>query len=165
MKKILLLLLLLVLWPSTLFSDVIPENSHYVDRGVYITNISVFPDIVLIGCITGPVVENYEVYLVKENVPLDKGYKFNHLALFALKKSMLEDAGGFEHINFEEIAEKLPPAEIIDPGGQYVTNDNPLESEYYYYSIQGVSETTLTLKLDKRVLTYNNGHSDRIITY
>jgi hypothetical protein len=165
MKKILLSLLLLVLWPSTLFSDVIPEDSHYVDRYVYITNISAFSDIVLIGYITGPVVENYEVYLVKENEPLDKGYKFNYLGLFALKKSVLDRAGNLENMNFKEIAEKLPPAKIIDPGGQYVTNDNPLESEYYYYSIQGVTETALTLKLDKRVLTYNNGSSDRIITY
>ena len=90
MKKILLSLLLLVLWPSTLFSDVIPEDSHYVDRYVYITNISHFPDIVLISYITGPVVENYEVYRVKEDIPLDKGYKFNHLGLLALKKSVLE---------------------------------------------------------------------------
>ena len=165
MKKIVLLLLLLVLWTSTLFSDDIPENSHYVARYVYITNISAFPDIVLISYITGPVVEMYEVYSVKENEPLDKGYKFNHLGLFALKKSLLDKAGGLKNMNFKEIAEKLPPAEIIDPGGQYVTNDNPLKSEYYYYSIQSVTETALTLKLDKRVLTYNNGSSDRIITY
>ena len=32
MKKIMLLVFLFVLWSSTLFSDDIPENSHYVDR-------------------------------------------------------------------------------------------------------------------------------------
>jgi len=165
MKKILLSLLLFVLWPSTLFSDVIPENSHYVDRYVYITNISAFSDIVLIGYITGPAFEKYDVYIVEERESLHKGYKFNRLALFALKKSVLERAGGIEHINFTELTEKFPPADIIQPGGEYVTNANPLESEYYYYSIQAVTETALTLKLDKRVLTYNDGSSDRIITY
>jgi len=164
MKKVMLLVFLFVLWSSTLFSDVIPENSHYVDRYVYITNISAFSDIVMIGYITGPGFEKYGVYIVEEHEPLHKGYKFNHLALLALKKSVLEGAGGIENMNFEEIAKKFPPAEIIDPGGKYVTNDNPLESERYYYSIQSVTETALTLKLDKRVLTYNSS-SDRIITY
>jgi hypothetical protein len=88
----------------------------------------------------------------------------NRLALLALRKSVLEEAGGIDHINFEEIAEQLPPAEIIDPGGKYVPNDDPLESDYYYYSIQRVTETALILKLDKRVLKYAD-RSDRIITY
>lgn len=165
MKQIMIAILILFLWPSLIFSDVLPPDSHFVDRHVLITNLNEFPELRLIGYVTGPMIERYEVSSVKENVPLSKGYKFNEFKLFAITTAILNSAGGLENIDFEEIAKILAPAEIIDPDGTYVTNDNPLESEYYYYNITEVIETTLTLKLLQRVLKYNDGTPDRIITY
>ncbi len=165
MKYWSLALLMIVLYPAAILSDVLPEDSHVVDRQVIITNLHEVPDMWLIGYITGPNLDGYELDIVKKNVPLSKGYKFNDYALFALTRDLLVQAGGVDHIDFEAIAKILKPAEIIDPGDTYVSDENPLEAEFFYYQVTVLSQTRMVLELVQRVQKYNDGSPDRVISY
>ena len=150
---------------SPLWADVIPEGCHVVHREVSLTNLKDFPEFLLIGYITGPMIDGYELQVIEDNVPLDKGYKFNTYALFAITKSLIEEAGGVENIDFKKIADTIPPVEILDPGDQYVADENPLSEEYYYYAIVKATDDTLQVKLTRQVLKYQNGQPDKTINY
>lgn len=150
---------------SSLLADVIPEGYHVVHREVSITNLKDFPEFLLIGYITGPMIDGYEIHVIEDNIPLDKGYKFNTYALFAMTKSVAEQAGGVENIDFKKIADTIPPVEILDPGDQYVADENPLSEEYYYYTIIKATDDTLQVKLTRQVLKYQNGQPDKTINY
>lgn len=164
-KRLLCMLCGLMFWVGRLSGDVIPEHTHYVERQVMVTNLSAFPEVVLVAYVTGPMIASYEVALIQENVPLNKGYKFNQLRVFALKKSALDDKGGLAAINFQRIAATRPPAEILDPAGTYVDNESPLIFEAHYYRIQQVTAAVLTLKLERSLYRYNNGAAERVVTY
>lgn len=156
--------LMLIGW-SSVSGDMIPGDSHYVERSVYLTNVADFPDVTLIGYITGPMVENYSVYVVQSNVPLDKGYKFNKLRIFALKKSAVEQKGGLAAIDFKRLAAAHPPAEMLDPAGYYLSNDHALASEAHFYRISQATDATMTLTLDRSIYRFKDGTPDRVITY
>jgi hypothetical protein len=164
MKRIVLVLLLLG-WASPLVGDVIPENTHPVERNVYITNLDDFPEIMLVSYVTGPMIQGYEMTVIEQDVPLSKGYKFNQLQLFAIKKAFVDQLGGIDQIDFAKVAEQMPPADIVDPGPYFVPEDNPVATDSYYYKITEVTETVLTLQLDHRVISFNDGRADERITY
>lgn len=169
MKKnvlsIILSVMLLIGIVSSSLADIIPEGSHVVHREVSITNLKGFPEFLLIGYITGPMIDGYEIQVIEDNVPLNKGYKFNTYSLFAITKSLVEQAGGVENIDFKKIAESIPPIEILDPGDQYVADENPLSEEFYYYAIVKATDDTLQVKLTRQVLKYQNGQPDKTINY
>ena len=150
---------------SSSLADVIPEGYHFVHREVSITNLKDFPEFLLIGYITGPMIDGYEIQVIEDNVPLNKGYKFNTYSLFAITKSLVEQAGEIENIDFKKIAETIPPIEILDPGDQYVADENPLSEEFYYYTIIKATDETLQVKLTRQVLKYQNGQPDKTINY
>ena len=169
MKKnvlsIILSVMLLIGIVSSSLADIIPEGSHVVHREVSITNLKDFPEFLLIGYITGPMIDGYEIQVIEDNVPLNKGYKFNTYSLFAITKSLVQQAGGVEKIDFKKIAESIPPIEILDPGDQYVVDENPLSEEFYYYAIIKATDETLQMKLTRQVLKYQNGQPDKTINY
>jgi hypothetical protein len=165
MKRILLTLLLVLVWVAPLVGDVIPENTHPVSREVYLTNLNDFPEMVLVSYVTGPMIQDYEATVIEQNTPLSKGYKFNQLQLFAVKKTIVDQLGGIDRIDFAKIAEQTPPADIVDPGTYFVPEDNPVSADRYYYKITETTETILNLQLDHRVISFNNGRADELITY
>ena len=165
MKRCALILLSILLIPGYIHGDVLPEDSHGVQRQVFITNVTEFPQIQLIGYITGPMILRYQIQVIEEGVPLSKGYKFNDFKIVAINDEAIESSGGIENIAFDLLAQKMPMANIIDPFGGYVSNDNPLVAESYYYRVTEVTEKSLVLRLDRKVLRYNNGDPDRIVNY
>lgn len=165
MKRILLTLLLVLVWAAPLVGDVIPENTHPVSRDVYITNLNDFPEIVLVSYVTGPMIQGYEATIIEQNTPVSKGYKFDRVQLFAVKKTIVDQLGGIDQIDFAKVAEQMSPADIVDPGTYFVPEDNPVATDSYYYKISEVTETVLTLQLDHRVISFNDGRVDERITY
>jgi hypothetical protein len=166
MRKILIFILPIFFIGSViLVSDIIPDNSHFVSRSIMITNINQMPGIKLISYITGSMPVESDVYIVEENEPLYKGFKWNRLQLFAIKDSLIEAAGGIENIDFKEIAKRITPADILDPYKGYVNNKNPLVKEYHYYHIQQDTESHVKLKLYKSVFEYNDGSENKVIYY
>jgi len=166
MKRFFLTIILLILLvPVYIHGDVLPEDSHLVHRQVFITNLTEFPQIQLLGYITGPMIQNYQIQVIEEDVPLSKGYKFNDIKIVAITNEAIEDAGGIENIAFDLIAQRKPPASIIDPFGGYVANSNPLIAEEYYFQVTVVTEKSLFLRLYRTVLKYNNDSPDRIVNY
>ena len=167
MKKLtVFIFIFFLLCLSKIVGDEIPYDHHPVKRVVTITNIYSYSNLVIIGYITGFVLrDNYIVYIVKNNEPLYKGYKFNNLELFAIEWSDLVRAGGINKMDFKKISQRKTPAEIIDPHGGVVPNDNPLKSEHYYYRIEGYTKKVLKLKLYRVVLKFSGGIPDEIIEF
>jgi len=89
------------IFSPAVFADVIMPGTHPLDRCVKITNLDQFPDIVLIGYVTGPMIDNYEIYLIKQGECLTKGYKFNHFSVYAVPKGIIP-AGGVESLAMNE---------------------------------------------------------------
>ncbi len=146
------------------WGDALPEGYHSVSRDAVITNVSEYPDLVLIGYITGPMIATYEAYRIEEHVPLHAGYKFNQLRLFAMPRSVFEDGGGLERIDMQKIArtfESMTMVSFYDT----VPDSNPINADHYYYRITDSMETGVILTLYQRVLGYNNGQPDNVITY
>ena len=165
MKRIIWITLFLLLIASYSQGDILPPNSHPLDRQIYITNLSDYPQVSLIGYITGPMIPDYEIQVIEADVSLSKGYKFNTFKVFAIYHQIIEDAGGIDNIELDKIAQTKPPADIIDPYGGFVTNDNPLAAQYYYYRITEVTDSTLRLSLHRAIYKYNNDSPDKIVNY
>jgi len=122
---------------ASTFADVIPPDSHYVTRTVVIANTSQFPEVQLVGYITGPTISGYQIEQIKENIALVKGYKFNTYTVYAVKTSFIQSKGGISAIDFSAIVQKVAPVQILDPGSYYIENTKPLATESYVYRIWG----------------------------
>lgn len=144
------------------YGDSIPEGHHLVYRRVVVTNLDRHPNIVLLTCTIGPMIQGYEIAEVEQDEALEIGYKFNSMTLFAIERSAYNAVGGLNGIDFDGLFEKITPVEIIKPGDFTVIDKNPLIESEYYYRIHFTSESSITLVLDKRILKYNDGTPDRI---
>ncbi len=161
MKKIfiytLFSLAFVFLFSSTVSADITPPNSHPLSRCVKVVNLNEFPNVVLIGYETGPVVnkvDKYEMYQIKNNECLTKGYKFNSLSIYWNTK---------DKPNSVEPNNLL--LENIEPYGGYVDKNNPLVKEDIEYSIVGFSSGKLVLYKSKQTLEYNNGTPKKVETF
>ena len=165
MKRALIIIaaLTLALALSTVVSaDVIPPNAHTIHRCVTIVNVDEFPDIYLIGYVTGPM--SYDPYIIEQDKCLTMGYKFNKLEILAAKKSYV-DYIGVENIELSDENVFISDAEIYPIGG-YVMDDNPLESEEIEYSIAGFSgNKSLILYKSKQVSGYKDSTRNIIETF
>jgi hypothetical protein len=166
MKKIALIVSIFALLAISSFADVIPPDSHFVTRTVMIANCNAYPEIRLVGYITGISFQGYKLDEIKENVALNKGYKFNTYKVYALKTSFVQNAGGVSAIDFTPIAAKLPALGIIDPGSYYIENTKPLATETYVYRIWGYDTAgKLIVYLSKSTITYNDGTPAKITEF
>jgi hypothetical protein len=156
---------LVLLLAIKLFSDVIPPDSHVVERSVFITNTSAYPQVYLIGIVkfVGSRVDS--IYRIQDNVPLYKGYKFNTLDLFAIETSLVTTKISLDSSAVDHIYSNYAPAEVLDPFGGTVTNDDPLQAEQYFYRIERITDTNLYLKLFMGIFKYNDGSPDKTIFY
>ncbi len=143
-----------LLFSSTASADVIPPNSHPLDRCVKIVNLNDFPSVVLIGYVTGPMVQGSEINQIKNNECLSKGYKFNSLKIYWNTK---DKPNSIDQNNL-----LLDNVEVY---GGYIDQNNPLVKESIEYSIAGYSGGKLVLYKSKQTSEYNNGTPTKIETF
>jgi hypothetical protein len=145
--KILIVVFTLMFIISTVEADMIPNDYHAVNRSVIINNLDQYPDLTFIGRVEGPMT-NYS-YILTNNVPLAKGYKFNTFYLYAASNSVLEAKGGIDNLNYS-----LTEANIIDPGFYIIKDDSALASDTIIFSVQGLSNQNIILKMKQRKLDF-----------
>ncbi|MBA1341687.1 MAG: hypothetical protein C5S40_06045 [ANME-2 cluster archaeon] len=171
-KIIISLMFVLLIFPFV-NADVIPENSHPLTKCIRIVNLDEFPDVYLIGYITGPMVEGHETYIVENDKCLTIGYKFNNLKILAANKTYI-DSVGLTNLKVKKVeipgectggcyTEELSDENVlmsdvkIYPYGGYVYEDNPLIKEEIEYSIAGFADNKLILYSSKQTSEYNDG--------
>lgn len=143
-----------LLFSSTVSADIIPPNSHPLDRCVKIVNLNEFPNVVLISYVTGPMVQGSEISQVTNNECLSKGYKFNSLKIYWNTK---DKPNSIDQNNL-----LLDNVEVY---GGYVDQGNPLIKETIEYSIAGYSNGKLTLYKSRQTSEYNNGSQKKVETF
>ncbi|WP_232221927.1 hypothetical protein [Methanococcoides burtonii] len=131
-----------------------------MDRCVKIVNLDEFPEIVLVGHITGPVIQCENPYIISPDECLTKFYKANELTIYAIDKAYLE-AKGLENINLETDSNLCSYEVKINPDWDVVNIANPLMKEDIEYSIAGFSEERLIIYKSRQVSEYKAGIPDR----
>lgn len=124
-------------------ADIPPPNSHYLDYCAKITNLDQFPDIVILGKITG--IQN-DVTVITNNTCISKGYKFNSISVYwnTKDKGTIVDSSNLL-------------IENMNVWVGYEDNISPLSKETVEYSLaKSVSGKFVLLKTrDKK--EFNNG--------
>lgn len=143
--------------------DVIPSNSHYVQKCVKITNLEDYPEVSLIGFML-PSPTGSDNYLITSTKCLTRGYYFDYFNVFAVKKEYLIGKN-IQKLDFTKDPNALPSNISIEPSGGYFDNSNPISSIEQYYKIIGFSETSVILLKWKEVNKFNNGKPDSTSTY
>jgi len=166
-------------------ADSVPGNSHRLSRCVKFVNINDFPDVVLIGFYTGPMVDTYEAYQVEGGKCLDKGYKFNTLGIYWTTEEKfnslnLEDlkldcekvaSSGIDDEGNPLYYEVCSPADLtllledVEPDGGHVSKINPLIKEIVEYSIAGYSNGKLVVYKSKQTSEYSMGIPEKVETF
>nr|WP_319569507.1 hypothetical protein [uncultured Draconibacterium sp.] len=141
-------------------SDIIPENSHQVQRTVQITNCSDFSDIQFVGYITGPMADENDFYLIEDDQLLHKGYKFNSLYVFGIKKNRLTELGGVENLTEDYVLEKVEPGAILSSATLYVDNSSMLEKDEIYYEMEKISEDVFIANLKTQISYFSDNTKD-----
>lgn len=129
MKKIWLSLLSLItvisFWVS--FADVIPDNSHYVNRCVRLQNVEI---------------DNYRVIVENDTVtyrdvyePLAWNCLEQHYKFWESRQYLLDKSVDIEEITKENIQEKAIQIWNLNVNWWYVNNSNPLTNENFTYKI------------------------------
>lgn len=158
MKKLfihtLFLFILAFVFTSTVSADVIPPNSHLLNRCVKVVNLDEFPDVALIGYYTGPMLDKYKTYEIENNECLTKGYKFNTLSIYWNKKDKPNT------IDPDKILLKK-----VEPYGGYIDKNDSLVKENIEYSIAGYNGDKLVLYKSKQISEYNDGTPKKVETF
>jgi len=157
MKKLIIctffLLAFMFLFSSTVSADLIPDNSRPLSRCIKVVNLNEFPDLVLIGYHTGPMINKFVSYQIKNNECLTKGYKFNSLSIYW---------------NTKDKPDSIEPSNLllenVESNGVYISNDSPLVKEEIEYSLARFSDRKFVLYKSKQTLEYNNGTPKKIET-
>lgn len=158
-----LLMIIFLFIGKTAFADVIPENAHYVSMCVKITNIEEYQEIALLGFIESRVGSN-QIYLVSQSKCLTKGYKFNTLELYAVKKTYLEGKDTSK-LDLPNDKNAVKTNIQINPYYGYISDSNPLVSIEQYYKIVGFTESSVIIYMWKEISKYNNGQKDQVKTF
>ncbi|AKB84906.1 hypothetical protein MCMEM_0853 [Methanococcoides methylutens MM1] len=127
-------------------------------------NLDEFPEIVLVGHITGPVIQCENPYIISSDECLTKFYKGNDLTIYAIDKDYL-DAKGLENIDLETDPNLYSYEVEINPELDIVNEEDPLIREDIEYSIAGFSEDKLIIYTSRKVSKYNDVTPDRIETF
>lgn len=162
MKKIFLLTILLA-FSNVTYCDIIPENSHSVDKCVKIINSADFPEIVLIAYTEYPG-GGSNAFVIEPNSCIEKGYKFNSLKILAIKKSYLTNKN-LDSINWKNDKNIFRANIDIESYGGYVDNLTPISSIEEYYKIESFQDSTLVLYKSKEVTKFNNDRPVSIKTF
>ncbi len=143
--------------------DVIPENSHYVEKCARITNISDFENLTLLGYVLFIGTEHEETYIITDDC-LSKGYKFNSLDIFAVSSSYIEGKD-IDEIDLPNDDHAYIANLDIEPYAGYYHDSIPIDRLEEYYRILGFTDSTVVLHMWKEVFGFNNGSADSILFY
>jgi len=143
MKKIWLFFLsiitILSVWIS--FADVIPENSHYVNRCVKLQNVEIDNYRVIVENDT---VTTRNVYEPQADECLLHHYKFGESRQYLLDKSV--DIEDITRENIQDLAIQIWNLRVI---WKYVDNSNPLTNENFTYQlVKNWNDYTLEENID-----------------
>lgn len=149
---------------SDVHADIMPIDSHPVERCVLIDNNNYqFQE--LKAVITGPMVdENNSRYIIKENECLTKGYKFNKLSVYILIPDTTPCPKG-KMCTLELRFKEVLVSDEIETFGGYVENSNPLIKETLTYKLVQDANKQFKLVLSKRVSEFNNGKENKVEVY
>lgn len=163
-SKRLSITVLLTLLLSYAYCDVIPENSHFVDKCVKITDISEYDNLIMLGYIWS--VGNYheDTYEVSSEECLKKGYKFNTLRLFGVKSDYISGKD-IDNIDLPNDNNALETNIEINPYAGYYHDSIPIDKIEEYYKILGFTDTSVVIFKWKEVFGFNNGSADSVITH
>jgi len=173
LKKLLIILSIL----SVLKADLPPQDGYHVSlKSTYITNVSDFLEYEILGCKIYVAGRADGCYKISDNQNIEKGYKFNHLYLVAIKKDILETLGG---INATKLREVDDANELSVQIAQYaldkkynnietiqythIEDKYPISNDKYYYEITDIKDNMITLKLKQRVIVFTDGREDATI--
>lgn len=168
--------LLMLVVGSMLFGDVIQPDYHPVSRCVTVGNLDEYPDIVIAAVYYGPGRGSNEIYLVKPDSCLHKGYKFNTLGLFWVLKSYADEVG-VDGLPVDQMADMMAPEPAkkqhdnamtapvwglvtanLETYGGTVPDENPLIGEELMYRIkQSSGAFGFTLDMAKKVSHFEDG--------
>jgi hypothetical protein len=145
------------------YCDIIPENSHAVDLCAVITNLSDYPEISLLGYVTGPtgVIPTYQINATD---CLQKGYKYNTLYIYAVKNCYLSGKD-ITTIDWTKDCNALKSSIDIEPFGGYVDDSNPINAKEQFYKIVGFTDTSVVIFKWKEINKFNNGKADSVKLY
>lgn len=146
-----------------IFCDVIPENSHYVDKCVKIINTDDFNDIYFIGYVPNPLI-SFDSYIINPSECLSKGYKFNSFEIWAITKGDLSEQDVLL-LDIPNIDGAVKSNIDIDPYKGYVHDSIPIESITEYYRILGFTWNNFVLYKWKEIVTFNDGQPDSVKYY
>jgi hypothetical protein len=165
MKKIFIYIFsslsLALLFSSTASADVLLPDYHYIIRCVRVMNLNEYPDVVLIGHMTGPSFDKYEKsYQINNNECLEAD-RFSSLSIYWTTKEK------FNSIDLKN----LNPADVtllldnVDTKNQQVDASNPLRKEDIEYSIAGFSSEKLIFYKSKQTSEYLPDHQKKVETF
>lgn len=163
MKKILFLISFLVLCKIS-YCDVVPDFSHSVKKCVKIINATDFSDISIVAHVKHPTGADFETYFINPKTCLQKGYKFNSLYIFAVKKSYLIGKK-LDSIDWSKDNKVLKSNISIDCYGGYESNANPVSSIEEFYKIDGFTDTSVILYKCKEIIRFSDGRPISVKTY
>ncbi len=157
-------MVLLITFSKVCYCDIVPNNSHSVDKCIKIINLSDFPDISLVEYITGPTHNNPNIYLLNPKLCINKGYKFNRLQIFAVKKSYLVNKN-LDSIKWLIDENCLHTNIEIESYGGYIDNTSLISSIEESYKIVGFTDTSIIIFKCKEIIKFNNGRPVSIKRY
>ena len=193
MKKIIVLFILMFVMlgmsPAITSADILPPPGfHAPGLCTKIVNLDSFPEIVLVGFIMGHGngTNKYSAYQIKNNVCLDKGYKFNSLSIYWTTKEKFNlldlnnlklktekiKGGGVDEKGNPTYYDSYSPADLNlllnDAVSTYLSGEipdsNPLISGTLEYKVSYFGGIA-TLNKSRKIYEYNNGAKSKIETF
>lgn len=144
MKKRLLAVLLPLCASIGLQSDMIPPDSHIVEKCLRFTGFDKHPELVLVAVINSPGDDRIlDVITLKDNDCAYKGYKFNRIRFYVLKKSSTEQCPSLKCIDFDKLSETQDPVFVEDCYGGTASNKTGLEKEISEYRVAAVNDSAV----------------------
>lgn len=153
MYKFYLILALCILCKIS-YCDLIPINSHSVEKCAKIINVGDYPDISLLGVIN--CANGQSTYLIGPTTCLDKGFRHNCLMIYGVNNSYLTGKD-ITKINWCKDKNAFKTNIQIDPAGGYSDNSNLIYSIQQYYRIVGFTDSSVVLYKCKEVDYFCNG--------
>lgn len=163
MKKLkLFATIILLLAFKVSFCDMIPPNSHYMEKCVKITNLDEYANITLLAYTSGPM--KIDTYKITSTNCLSGAYKFTSLTIYAVKNSYLKNKS-ITSLDLPNDKNALKTNIKIQQNSGYISDSDPTISLNQYYKIAGFTDTSVVIYLWKEEIEYNNGAADETKSY
>ena len=158
-----ILALMIILFTDLAYGDILPENHHFINKCVKITNLNEYPSISLIGKVTSMDGNSY-CYLINSYSCLDKGYKYNELDIYAARKNYLQGKN-IEDYNPVKDINALRSNVHVNPWGGFYHDSLPVSGIDEFYRIMGFTDSSVVLHKWKEIVHFNNGRADSVKTF